>query len=291
MAYDVGVLPEVLGAALAVLVTALPPPPEKVVRQTKSYGTVTFDHKAHLARRVSCRVCHVSGPITTRVKYTPRSGHDACRGCHVQVAKGPTDCKGCHTLPPKTVVAAAAPAVVPAKLTRTVATFDGPPLGPHELGRFIAPPDGGDPAEAYGKSVELGLATVVGERQGLIAGPAVQLLARTGRTVITYSLAFMGSRDHGRTQFLVGGGRSFPLGRRVRGTAVALGGVDATHSPVSTLPALGLRGSVEWLSTRPWTLGFSLTALTDLTRGGSHGETTGGTTVGFGFFAGRPLSR
>lgn len=290
MAYDVRVLAEVLGAALAVLVTALPPAPEKVVRQTKSYGTITFDHKAHLARRVSCRVCHVSGPVTSRVKYTPRSGHDACRGCHVQVAKGPTDCKGCHTIAPKTTAVAAAQPVAPTRLTRTVATFDGPPLGPHELGRFVAPPEG-DPAEVYGKSVEFGLTTIVGERQGLIAGPSVQLLAHSGRNVITWGLAFSGTLAHGRTQFLIGGGRSFPLGRRVRGTAVALGGLDATHSPASTLPALGLRGSVEWLSTRPWSLGFSLTALTDLTRGDSHGQTTGGTTVGLGFFAGRPFAR
>src|SRR5690242_20384849 len=50
---------------------ALPPPPEVVVRQTRYYGTVTIDHRAHLARRSPCVGCHGPGPVT-KLEFTPK---------------------------------------------------------------------------------------------------------------------------------------------------------------------------------------------------------------------------
>ena len=47
-----------IGAVIALALSALPPPPDKVVFQTRMYGAITVDHRLHLANRVSCRKCH-----------------------------------------------------------------------------------------------------------------------------------------------------------------------------------------------------------------------------------------
>src|SRR5512140_2855199 len=74
---------------------ALPPPPDRVYLETRTYGTVMVDHKAHLARRVGCRTCHGSGTVGS-IAFTPRSAHDSCRACHVDLKRGPTSCRDCH---------------------------------------------------------------------------------------------------------------------------------------------------------------------------------------------------
>ena len=79
----------------SVVMGALPTPPKKVVLQTKTYGTITVDHAAHLARRTACRSCHGDGPVA-KISFTPRQAHDTCRACHVDLKAGPTDCRGCH---------------------------------------------------------------------------------------------------------------------------------------------------------------------------------------------------
>ncbi|HEY6003699.1 MAG TPA: cytochrome c3 family protein, partial [Anaeromyxobacter sp.] len=80
------------------LPAALPPPPDRVYLETRSYGTVMVDHRAHLARRVACRACHGAGPVS-RIELTPRSAHESCRACHVTASRGPTSCRDCHVQP------------------------------------------------------------------------------------------------------------------------------------------------------------------------------------------------
>lgn len=110
---------------------ALPTPPGKVVLETKTYGTVTVDHAAHLARRTACRSCHGDGPVS-KIGFTPRQAHETCRGCHADMKRGPVDCRGCHVLPPKPVEVSAAepppaaPAAPPSALP-SHATGSGPP--------------------------------------------------------------------------------------------------------------------------------------------------------------------
>jgi hypothetical protein len=78
--------------------SALPPPPDRVYLETRTYGTVMVDHRAHLARRTSCRACHGGGAVT-RIEFTPRSAHESCRACHVTLKRGPTNCRDCHVQP------------------------------------------------------------------------------------------------------------------------------------------------------------------------------------------------
>ena len=72
----------------------------------------------------------------------------------------------------------------------------------------------------------------------------------------------------------------------MRATTVALGGLDATHSPVSFLPALGVRGALELFNDTRWSLAVSATALTDVLRTGGSGEQAGGTTLSVGVATG-----
>lgn len=116
--------------APSVLLNALPPPPSKVVRETRTYGTVTLDHAAHLARKLSCKACHGEGPVSKIPRMQPRQAHDLCRKCHVELARGPTDCRGCHVVAPTSQTAvAAAPLATP-----------GSPAGGAGPAAAVAPP-------------------------------------------------------------------------------------------------------------------------------------------------------
>src|SRR5512133_2102318 len=100
-----GALPNVQQHALGALqpshlildstLEALPPAPQLVVLQTSYYGTITLDHPAHLARRISCKKCHGPGPVR-KIEFTPRVAHERCVDCHRVAARGPTQCHGCH---------------------------------------------------------------------------------------------------------------------------------------------------------------------------------------------------
>jgi hypothetical protein len=98
---------------LDVFVSALPPPPQVVILDPGYYGSVTVNHAAHLARRAACKSCHGPGPVQKLGRLSAADAHGRCRGCHEEIARGPTDCRGCHMVPPEpspasTALAAAA---------------------------------------------------------------------------------------------------------------------------------------------------------------------------------------
>ena len=78
---------------------ALPPAPQVVTLQTGYYGTMSIDHRAPLARKISCKMCHGPGQVG-KIAFTPRIAHDRCVECHRVEARGPTACNGCHVKPP-----------------------------------------------------------------------------------------------------------------------------------------------------------------------------------------------
>lgn len=70
--------------------------PDRVLRQTRYYGTVTVDHRAHVARRAPCRTCHGDGPVAKVTFPSPRVAHERCVSCHREVRAGPVACRECH---------------------------------------------------------------------------------------------------------------------------------------------------------------------------------------------------
>jgi hypothetical protein len=264
-------------------IEALPPPPTTVTRQTKMYGSVTIDHAAHLARRVACKACHGPGPVRPIV-FTPRVAHDRCRGCHTQIARGPTSCNGCHvvTKPDEALAKTDAP------VTTVAAVVPAAPSRAEVLAALV--PD--VPPPSFHRSVELGVTTLVSHGE-LFHGPTVHLVGHYGDDLLTYTLSIPGGATRGRTQFLVGGGREFVLSRRTRWSALGVAGLDATYDPGTVLPGLGLRLGVEVAA--PWsairTVALQLTALTDVVGSDAAGRHAGDVSVGVTLVAGLPLSR
>src|SRR4051794_39916869 len=88
--------PAVLVAVSALLAGALAPAPTQVVLTGRgTFGEIHFDHEAHLARRIACRICHGPGPVH-KPELSPSWGHETCRACHVEQKRGPTSCRDCH---------------------------------------------------------------------------------------------------------------------------------------------------------------------------------------------------
>jgi len=71
------------------------------------YGKVELSHQKHSAQKCQdchhtlkegeecpkkCGECHKEGAEISRKK----AFHDNCKGCHQQMAQGPTKCKECH---------------------------------------------------------------------------------------------------------------------------------------------------------------------------------------------------
>lgn len=294
--------------AASVVMTALPPPPSKVVRTTRTYGTITLDHAAHLERKISCKSCHGGGPVT-KIAFTPRLAHDTCRGCHVQVAKGPTDCRGCHVVAPKEAPAVAeegpklpAGAVIRAGDARPAAGATplaavAPPGAPGSTPARPPAVAGDDPEGGMApflRTLEAGFSVLgASDRGGVAAGPAIRLTSRYQRAVLSHSLEWVGGRVDGRALFLVGGGAAFPLRDRLAMVLVASGGVDAAGHEVVLMPALGARVGLELQRATPWldTLTLSVSGVSDLVRRrNAFDERVGGTMVSVSLMSGFRLN-
>jgi hypothetical protein len=225
-----------------VVLEALPPAPSIVVRETRYYGTVTIDHRAHLARRAACKTCHDPGPIR-KLTFTPKVAHDRCIGCHTQVAKGPTNCQGCHVKPPPApapVVAAAAPVAQerteacpdPKNLSAAFAAFDSPRA--RESGGVVG-------KEPFHRWLEVGLAA------GSSPGVSVRVAHHQNFLVVTQSVERLMSSDEARTLALLGAGISRPIHSQVALEAVGLAGLDAVDKPdLALIPAVGARAGIQW---------------------------------------------
>lgn len=254
---------------------SLPPPPAVVVRETRYYGNVTIDHRAHLARRAACRSCHGPGPVT-KLSFTPKVAHERCIGCHKEEAKGPVACQGCHVK--------AAPKAPPQALAVAPPTAPPPPPGPNPANvasalaalEASAPPPGAPGAGTLQRSLEVGLAAADG------TGPAVRLAFHQDRVLVTQSFDRRASADEARTSGLLGAGLSRPLGGRFALEALALGGFEVVERPVvALLPALGARAGVEWCPNLRFlrSVNASVTAVVDLATRRAGDREVGGAAV------------
>jgi hypothetical protein len=258
-----------------VVLEALPPPPDRVKRVTRYYGTVTVDHRAHLKRHASCKNCHGPNAIT-KIEFTPKVAHERCVGCHRQEAKGPVDCKGCHqptAPPPQTVAKAAeplpapvAPGPDPVNLAAALAAFETPKDA--EPGFFGQ--------EQFYRWLEVGLAA--GRGQGI----SVRVASHMNFVVVTQSVERMMSSSDARTVGLLGAGFSKPVHSKVSLEAVGLAGFDAIDRPIMAfLPSVGARAGIEW---RPRFSFFqqvtaSVTGIRDLSTRRAYDREVGGTTI------------
>ncbi|GEJ57090.1 cytochrome c3 family protein [Anaeromyxobacter diazotrophicus] len=295
-------------AALA----ALAPPPEKVVRTTRSFGTVTIDHRAHLARKAHCADCHGKGPVT-KIEFTPRVAHDRCIGCHREQQRGPMACRQCHEVkpppapammqakaepPPQAAAptagapaspAAAAPALAAAApatsgvaapaasgVAAPAASGAAPPAAAGALIARSTPADLDSPVDRdrrFTRILSAGFAGSSGAGQGASGGPAFYFTARQDGYLLSVSV-----ETPGRTLGLLGGGTVIPLRPRFNAIVLGVGGFDAAQRPsLNMMPALGGRVGVEWLGNRS-TVGLTLTGLSDLTR---PSDGAGGSVGGF----------
>lgn len=263
------------------VIQALPPPPQTIVRQTSYFGTVTIDHRAHLARRAKCASCHDPGPVT-KIVFTPKVAHDRCIGCHQQAARGPTVCKDCHVKPPEppaTVIVKAEEKPAPEKAT--VPT--GPPAGSMAALMLESPPPEPAPPATFQRSLEAGFAI------GTVSGISLRLTGRQGRVALEYTFDRLSGGGYNRLISLIGGGVTHRFTDRGEILAVALGGIDALDRPEATImPALGARVGIAWLPRRnSWLLqsvGLSVTGVADVANRTALRRDVGGTSF-YGTFA------
>lgn len=290
------------GAALQELAEgALAPAPDKVIRRTRYYGTVTIDHRAHLARRTRCASCHGPGPVS-KLELPPRVAHERCVGCHRQEARGPTGCKECHVVapaaPPVQVAEGAAEAPAGPGAPALVASHEASPGGgpaPAPAARatpeavpatLAAPTELADPS-AFTQVLSAGYSLQGGSRDAGPGGLSVAFTARSERLVVLLSV------DQGDgTVGLLGAGALLPLGASWRAMALGVGGIDARQRPeLTVLPAVGVRVGVEWAARR-LCLGAAVTGLADLGHGTSAtGQPIGGLSVLATVSAGLVLGR
>jgi hypothetical protein len=274
----------------------LAPAPEKVVRTTRSFGTVTIDHRAHLARKAHCADCHGKGPVT-KIEFTPRLAHDRCIGCHREQKRGPMSCRECHEVKPPPLpstlqakgpagaaeLAAAKPAGAAVTSTGAVgaaAVAAAPPAGAGALASARSTPtDDGvlERGQRFLRILSAGFAGSSGAGQGASGGAAFYFTARQDGYLMSVSV-----ETPGRTLGLVGGGAVLQLRPHFNALALCVGGFDAATSPsLKMMPALGGRVGVEWLGDRS-TVGLSVTGLSDLVRATDQtGNSMGGFTLSF----------
>ncbi len=236
---------------------AMPPAPTVIARPTRYYGTVTFDHAGHVARRARCETCHGPGRVT-KVFFTPKLAHERCIGCHKEEAKGPTRCQTCHvkTAPPPTQLAATPsapaqppppPAPNPANVAAALAAF--------------ATPHGKADREAFQHHIEVGLSA------GRGPGVSVRHASHQDFYVFTQSLEQLRADNDMRTLGLLAGGVSRSFRPGVFFEAAAVAGFDLIERPVLVLlPAIGARAVVEWRQPTPFLqhVAASLTGVFDL---------------------------
>jgi hypothetical protein len=296
------------GAAAEVLEVAsagLPPPPELAVIQTQTFGTITLDHRAHLARKTSCRTCHGPGPVGKLGRLPARVAHDRCVTCHRVAENAPTACRDCHVkaapAPEPEVVTAAlgdgsaggaagaaapvhlegAPAggtVVPASLLAELQA-----MRTRELEERVRNP--------FRRVLGVGFSATGGPGRDVTTGPALSITAREGRVLLLYAIERGTFSGESRTLGLVGAG----LTHAVRGPwnvhAIALGGFDVIENPTTFSPTVGLRGGIEWLGRRT-SVSLDATAAEDLVSGVNKlGQQTGGFTWSVGASVGFVVAR
>jgi len=57
---------------------------------------IKFNHKTHSELLKDCTKCHAKAEGGKIEGFGKDFAHKSCKGCHVEMKKGPTSCKDCH---------------------------------------------------------------------------------------------------------------------------------------------------------------------------------------------------
>jgi len=66
-----------------------------LIEYPSAFGKVTFPHVKHVTLLKDCAKCH-SGTPGKIAEMNKDWAHKTCKGCHVEMKKGPVGCKDCH---------------------------------------------------------------------------------------------------------------------------------------------------------------------------------------------------
>jgi hypothetical protein len=250
-----------VAALLAIGLAELPPPPGKVELRTASFGTVAFDHPAHLARKISCATCHGPGPVS-KPQFTPKTAHGACLGCHKTIARGPRNCRECHEVPTGSEAAvakqlepgdaAAANGLVVASSTQAASNPLPPPpppaaqAGPHldDFSTYELPAQ-----RPFTAVISAGYAAQMNSDATASTGPAVTVMLRESEYLMLQSFGRVLGNNHSATVGLVGAGVIHPLRRGWNRLLVGVAGFDAPDG-AGIMPTAGVQFGFEWLGSR-----------------------------------------
>ena len=67
-----------------------------IIELPASMGKVSFNHKKHQDDLKDCTKCHAKAEGGKIEGLNKDWAHKTCKGCHVEMKKGPTGCKDCH---------------------------------------------------------------------------------------------------------------------------------------------------------------------------------------------------
>jgi hypothetical protein len=270
----------------AVMVQALPRPPDVVVRKTKRYGEVTVDHAKHLTLRAPCSACHVTFPVG-KIDFTPQVAHRACIGCHKERGSGPSQCAGCHVTPlpeREAVTAEAQPASAPESArggdtpsAAAAAPAASPSSASASASATAAPSPAPRPAPAPARGVAVASDTPASRQiveVGCVAGPgfgpSLRVSSRREALLTMYSFERVARGSDAHLVAMLGAGLSTRVHDDWEVVALAMAGFDTFEAPSVTIaPALGARAGVEW-HPRRWrfeTIHVGVTGVLDLSHG------------------------
>jgi hypothetical protein len=285
---------------------ALAPPPETAVLQTETFGTITLDHSAHLARRTACKACHGPGPVTKLGRLPPKVAHDRCVTCHRTAEAGPTGCKDCHVKPAPAPgggdavttasmsdVAAGASAEATVAAASSAAAAPAPALAAldAELTAMKTREIEDRVRNPFRRILSLGVSSTGGGGRDVTTGPALYVTAREGKVMVAYGIEHGTFSGDSRTLGLIGGGITHQLRGPWNVHGLGVGGFDVIENPTSFSPILGVRSGIEWLG-RTMSVSLDGSALVDLmTQTDKLGQEYGGLNWSVSLSVGFVISR
>ena len=300
----------------------LPPPPGVVVRTLETFGSVTFDHRKHLAARAACARCHGPGRVG-KVELGARIAHSRCISCHTEVSRGPAQCTGCHdrsSIGPRVATADAepmdtgerepeaagpgpaeaasparpSPAPVPhASEAAQAAAAQAPPAasgsGPRVPPSPLAGREGGARASPRPSRQLLQL----GFDSGTGLGGSLRIASRGDQRESAYSIVRLSGGERARVLMLFDYGIARPMGAGFTWWAVGTAGFDAQEVPaLGFSPSVGARIGLEWSVPVGWfvrSLHLSVTGVLAVAPRQAFGDQSGGGRFFFTVATGLPI--